>query len=90
MNAIQNNEKLARHVDDRPLQESHLAFRKARHLKEIKIIPTCQVNKWGCLMNAIQNNEKLARHVDNRPLIRILYRPTQNFVRQRCNVSLPR
>ena len=67
MNAIHNNEKLASHVDDRPLQESHLAFRKARHLKEIKIIPTCQVNKWGCLMNAIQNNEKLARHVDNRP-----------------------
>ena len=68
MNAIQNNEKLACHVDNRPLQESHLAFRKARHLKETKTIPTCQVDTWGFLMNAIQNNEKLARHVDNRPI----------------------
>ena len=40
-------------------------------------------------MNAIHNNDTLARDVDNWPLIRILHRPTQNFVRQRCNVSLP-
>ena len=39
MNAIQNNEKLARHVDNRPLQESQLAFRKERHSKRKKYSP---------------------------------------------------
>jgi hypothetical protein len=56
MNAIHNNEKLASHVDNRPLQESHLVFREARHLKEIKIIAIGVSSQRGQAVNQLSDH----------------------------------
>jgi len=56
MNAIQNDEKLTSNVDNRPLQESHLAFCKECHLKEIKIIAIGVSSQRGQAVNQLSDH----------------------------------